>query len=79
MGSSKKTSATRRGPVDRLLDLERLLEATLSGFGVTRALRDGDAEMTLDELGRTRQVDPVRFIGDKRRASAFRREVLFAH
>lgn len=77
-GSYKRTSALGRTHLERIFDLERLLDATLSGFADTWAQSTDDSQMRMDELGRVHQIAPPRLIADKRRANARRCQVLFA-
>ena len=78
MGNHKSGTAEERGHLEWLLDVDRLLSATLGGFAVQSALSSEDPEVTVDVLGRTHQVEPPRLIADKRRTVAARRQVLFA-
>ena len=77
-GNLRARYAEDREYLERLLDLEHLLEATLSGFGYTSALASEDPDVTVDVFGRVHQVEPARLVADKRRRKAARCEVLFA-
>lgn len=77
-GNLRARYAEDRRNLERLLDLERLWEATLSGFADTSALATDDPEVTVDAFGRAHQVEPARLIADKRRTTAARRQALFA-
>ena len=70
--------AEDREYLDRLMDLEDLLDVTLSGFGVTSALRpDGPDEM-VDAFVHVHWVERSRPISDKHH-KATRRRALSAH
>lgn len=47
-GNRRVTGAVSRKRFEHIVDLERLLDATLSGFGVASALSADNPELTFD-------------------------------
>lgn len=77
-GDLRARYAEDRDYLERLMDLEHLLDATLSGFGAASALGLDDPEITVDLSGRAHQAAPSRMIADKRGGDARKGQVLFA-
>ncbi len=71
--------AEDREYLERLMDLEDLLEATLSGFAVTSALRSDDPDGKLGTVVNAHRVGRTRQIGHKRRTNPTSRRALSAY
>jgi hypothetical protein len=71
--------AEDREYLDRLMDLENLLDVTLSGFAVTSALGSGDLDGMVDAFVPVHRAERVRRVADKRRRIATRRRALPAY
>jgi hypothetical protein len=77
-GNGKSRSAADRGHLDRLADLERLLESALSALPDRPSSADCNPEISIDALGRAHQVQPPRSTADSRRVKTGRTQLLFA-
>jgi hypothetical protein len=78
MGTYKNANEETHGVLERLLDLEHLLDATLSGFGVPSATSSDYVGVAVDLFGRTHQVESGRLIANKVETKAARVRAMFA-